>query len=301
MSETDPFLSLFKIASLGVVAENKERGTWDVEISLREKFQLVNGELTAFAEEDTTQGADSAGNVYADKSLSTATVKATWLPVGEANRITAPDVRRGEMVIVFTYADTDKYFWTPFGKDIVTRKLETAVWIFNATPDENDNTIAPDNCYQVKVSSHEKRIRLVTTLKNGEKCLYDIDLNMENGTLTIKDNRKNRWQIKSLVPAIEFENGNGVFLGLIKKDLTVRVPGNHTETTTGNLTITVEGDAKIKARTATISSSQNTINGKTVINGDTDINGNLLVNGNMESTGTSKAGQPMYAPDFIKG
>src|SRR5690606_33886982 len=100
---------------------------------------------------------DQDGNQEAVKLNTDLVISATWLP-GATNRVSPPNVRRGERVELFTVGDTGKYYWRPLGLDDHLRKLETIIIGISATRDETDTELRPDNMYWFELSSHSKRL-----------------------------------------------------------------------------------------------------------------------------------------------
>ena len=63
-------------------------------------------------------------------------IRAEWLG-DSTNRITPPDVRRGEKVQIFQYSNVDKYYWQTITQPGVNvRKKETIVEAISNTTDE---------------------------------------------------------------------------------------------------------------------------------------------------------------------
>lgn len=181
--------SKFHFHSFGTVAANKPRGTDMAEIFPKEVFTMSAGEITDSVDEIDVKGKDASGQDYQGKLKTKPSMTCKWLPIGDPNRITAPDIRRGEEVLIYRYADTSYYFWTNAFNNII-RKLETAVWWYSGTPEEgksSETERTADNGYFVEISSHEKHIILSTSNKNGEVVRYYMQFNMAEGNFILKD------------------------------------------------------------------------------------------------------------------
>lgn len=190
----DPSGSKFHFYSFGLVGANKPRHEGDgpcmmIEVFPQEKFTMSAGEITDNVEKIDVKGQDANGNAYQGKVESKPTITAMWLPIGEPNRITPPDVRRNEMVIIYRYADTQYYFWsTAFNNTL--RKLETVTKWYSGTPDDGPNADTErtaDNGYIVEVSTHDGHILISTSKKNGEKCRYTCAFDTKNGKFNLQD------------------------------------------------------------------------------------------------------------------
>ena len=84
---------------------------------------MMAGELTDNVETIDTGGQDSLGKNYVGKVTTKPTLTCRWLPMSNSNRVTPPDVRRNEEVLIYRFADTEYYFWTTLSNNTI-RKLE---------------------------------------------------------------------------------------------------------------------------------------------------------------------------------
>lgn len=201
--------SLFRLISVGIVANNKARSSTEVEVYLKENTPVIDGELNSRLEEFTHQGTDASGVAYSVSVTCANTVVAQWKG-SSGNRVTAPDVRRGDEIDIFQYSDVDQYFWalrsTP---DHTARKLETVVNAYNASPDENDNTPSEENSYTTQISTHDQHLTIKTTKKNGEPFAYTVQLNTKDGVAVIADDAGLYIQAESKEKRIILDNGGG--------------------------------------------------------------------------------------------
>lgn len=186
----------FRIVSIGIVAENKAMSSKEVDITPIESMNMLDGEIKSNPTVVEAKGVDRRGQQFASKTIVDSTVTATWLPFG-SNRVTAPDVRRGERVYLWQSADADKYYWTITGLDDDKRKLETVVFAFSATQDASSSGIDLDKCYYFEVSTHNKSITLETSTANGEPHSYLVQINTAESTVTIQDDAGNFFQLDS--------------------------------------------------------------------------------------------------------
>lgn len=218
-----PTKSQLHLYSLGILAANKPLraadGSYNEEIEVVpiEVSMMVDGQLT---DDKTTLSAaaqDSSGAAYSVEVDTSNSIKATWMSSGRGNRLTAPDLRRGDTVEIWRFADTDKFYWKEYG-DMNKRRLETVVTRFSATKDENA-TLGPDNSYHVEISTHEKQLTLHTSQANDEFCGFDIQLNTDQGFLQIQDTVGNSFTFNSSENQIEMLTADGGHFNLISKSL----------------------------------------------------------------------------------
>lgn len=215
-------ISLLKPSSLGVVAKNKSLKSRQIEVVPIEAMNFADGDLSDNIAKYMAQGSDSNGQAYNLELDTTLSVNATWLPF-ESNRYTAPDVRRGEVVLIWQYADQDKYYWTSLFYDGKLRKLETVIWMFSNTKKEDEDP-TPDNTYFLELSTHTKHITLHTSKSDGEPFAWDIQLNTKDGVFTVKDDIGNYFQIDAKNVRIEAKNSDGSWIDMNRKVINIYAP-----------------------------------------------------------------------------
>lgn len=201
------FESKFRIVSIGIAAENKALDSYELPVAPIEIFPLVDGELVESLDETDVSGVDQTDLEYTVRLKTSSTVTATWLQKG-SNRVTAPDVRRGERLLLWQYADSDKYYWTSMGMDDEQRRLETVIWAWSATPEIDAQLDLTENMYSLELSTHGKHITLHTTQADGEPFEYTIQLNTKDGLFFITDQDGNSIQLNSAERIIKAINSD---------------------------------------------------------------------------------------------
>lgn len=218
--------SQFRVVSIGIVAENKQLSEKTIEAVPIEFVSFIDGEIKYDPQLTTVEGVDALGKQYNVQFATDNTLTAHWLALGNTNRRTAPDVRRGERVLLWQAADADKFYWTSMGMDDHLRKLETVIYTFSATKDESIDSTDPANCYFVEVSTHNKTITLHTSDKNGEPYKYTFQFNTKDGVVTLTDDVGNYVEFDSSQTKITLKNRDGSYLTLDKKDIIAFAPKN---------------------------------------------------------------------------
>lgn len=213
-------VSQLKFYSIGIVAANKPRDKTEIEVTPLEATSQVNGELTDNMNTIVLKGKDDIGSSFETKTNTATSVKAQWLPLGTPNRTTAPDVRRGEEVVLLEFADTNEYWWTTSKNTDSLRKLETVILAFSATTDESAKATA-ENTYFLEISTHDKRIHFHTSKANGEPYEYDILLDTAEGVFQLTDDIKNVIFLNSREKQLALVNADGSFLEINKKIITM--------------------------------------------------------------------------------
>lgn len=216
-------VSELKPYSIGIVAANKPLNEWVIDVTPIEEMTLLNGEINSDQHEEVVDSQDQTGAAYQVKTTKSASIKATWLPMGNGNRKTPPDVRRGAEVILWRMADSNVMYWMTLKDDMALRKLETVVYAFSATKNEADPQ-NKDTSYFFEVSTHRKLIHLHTCKRNGEPYGYDIQINTDQGFIKFQDDAGNFIILDSKEKQIAIKNTDGSYIDLNKKNLTISVP-----------------------------------------------------------------------------
>ncbi len=273
-------LSQLKLYSLATVAVNKKLTSKEIECTPDEVAPMIDGEITDDTKTYKASATDKDGAAYDLEVKTTLTVKATWLPMGGSNRMTAPDVRRGELVVLYQFADSDQFWWTTLKDDMKFRKLETVIYAFSATTDEAA-TMSSENMYFLEVSTHNKMVHFHTSKANGEPYIYDIQINTKVGFIQIQDDVGNLIRFDSKERQIELLNNDGSKVEINKtniflesKDLIAMKSAKITQDSTSHI---------VTADTLDITAT-------TEHTGNITENGNVKINGNTEITGIMKSG-----------
>lgn len=213
-------VSQLRIYTIGTVAANKLLDSKEIEFTPDEDMFFANGEITDNANTVTSSGTNAAGQSYEKSLTTTASMRAVWLPLGNTNRKTAPDVRRGERVVIYQFADADRYYWTTLLDDLKLRKLETVIYAFSNVRDEDKEETA-DTTYFFEVSTHGKYIHLHTAKNDGEPFAYDIQINTKNGFIQIRDDIGNMFEVDSTNTKITLYNVDESYIKLDKQNIDI--------------------------------------------------------------------------------
>ena len=180
-------LSRLHFYSYGIVAKNKDLSSDLIEVVPSEDQSFLDGELTDNIEKIEAEGEDHNGEKFKTTVETTNSIKAKWLSFTDTNRMTSPDVRRGEEVVIWRFGDTDQYWWFTLQQDKKLRRLETVIYGFSNVREENIE-MKHDNMYWFEISTHRKNVRFHTSKNDDEPFAWDIQLNTKDGTFTIEDN-----------------------------------------------------------------------------------------------------------------
>jgi len=204
--------------SIGIAAENKPTDTRTLNVTPVESLSGLDGELNFGPEDHIEKGVDADNQPYEVKVTTDVSLNALWLPLS-TNRVTPPDVRRGELIEIYRMADTDHYFWRCMGLRDDLRRLETVIYAFNASPDEGTKGIDPNTCYFLEVSTHRKLVTFATSQANGEPYGYGVQFNTGEGQFNLEDTIGNRFFLDSNIPLIELANSAGTYVKLEQENI----------------------------------------------------------------------------------
>jgi hypothetical protein len=295
--------SAFRIYSKGIVAANKPLRSSIIEVTPIEDMPMLSGEITDNAVDFEAKGKDPEGNDSVDEKIkTTATIKAEWYRLGSCNRITAPDVRRGEEVLIFQFADSDSYFWVE-ADDKGLRRLETITWRLSNLREEGKE-LDHTNSYTIHASTHEKIIELRTSKSDGEPYAYQVRLDTKKGNLIIQDDDGQSIYFDSKERHIQILNKDKSLIEMNKRVINIKSQDEvNIETRRYNLKAT----ESLKEETRTHTYKSASFSGNTsgayslkagsysaestfTYRGNSTFNGNNRVNGDSHITGNSFEG-----------
>lgn len=289
-------ISGFQIHSQGVALENKQLSSKKLRVVPMEQVPFLEGEVAENDQTITVSGVDRFGNSYTTSATSTNAITAEWIPLG-SNRATAPDVRRGERIVLFRYMNTDQYFWVTDGRDEHLRRLETVIYRYSNTREEGEVTITDDNSWSLTISTHEKHITLRTTKSDGEPFAYTFQINAKDGIVILQDDAENFIELNSKDTFIKIHNAENTYIEMDKKIMNIHALDQinlktkewnvETETTNYKSTnINTEATAiVIKTDTNDTTASTNTITATTTHNGAVNITGAVTMGAGFSASG----------------
>lgn len=249
--------SKYRLVSIGIVAVDKVEDEVYIDVYPAEIQPVKDGEISEVEDKNDTI-MDHEGSIEVIVNSKTTLLKAKWIPIGEPNRLGAPDVRKGEKVFLYQYGDLDEYYWMVFDNDLRLRKNEKKTIVLSNRPALAESEEDLEKAYYVTFDTINKLFRLHTDDSDGELTTYDIDLNTKAGILTIIDGNDNMIELQSEDGdyTLNFNRDMNVTLGrtlneTIGEDRNTDIKSNNTITIGGDETCDIGGDD-----TRTISGNQ---------------------------------------------
>ncbi|QYN79949.1 baseplate assembly protein [Kosakonia phage Kc263] len=274
-------MNILECYGVGTVTMDKDLNTDEIQVHVKSLFPEADGEAVTAIETKNVTTQTPTGDTTSSTTLQSNTVAAKWMALN-TNRVTAPDVRKGSKVVVYKFAGQDVYRWTYFGMD-GTLRLETVIYAFSASPKVDLNTpVTPDNYYMFMISTHQKKIQLVTGQGNGEKAAYVIELNTGDGQFSIVDSEDNIISLNSIEHAFSYINAEKSFLNIEKKDFTLSCENQGIIKAKNTLAIQCK-DLQLKADNSIAVETKTT----SWISPDIYFKGNIKHDGNYTQTGNT--------------
>lgn len=172
------------IHSLGIVAIDKPVESDWIQVTPIEHLTDVIGDITK--------------KKKFEKIESSNMLKAKWMPFGHSNRMSSPNVIAGETVVIFTYSDTNEYYWTTIFREPEIRRLEKVLYGYsNLSKNARVEEFNRESSYWTEVDTINKYVKVHTHDNDGELTTYDLYINTKEGFLEIKDGLGNYIKLNS--------------------------------------------------------------------------------------------------------
>lgn len=216
--------SLIHPVGTGIATENKALKSKECWFHVLEWYPYDQNELKSDTDVISDAGVDAKGEAYEVTVRFGKSIKAVWLPQG-GNRVSAPDIRRGERAEIFRLGDSDQYFWRPIELDQGVRRLETVVQLFSNTQDESTVELTPENSWAMEVSTHQKTMTFTTPKSDGEEFGYTMQLNTKDSSFVLEDDGGQSISLNSKDRVWHIKNADGTEIIVDKGNITQRCPG----------------------------------------------------------------------------
>lgn len=205
--------SKIKIYSLGYAGANLSFGERELEVIPIEDLDQLDGEVNDMLGELESTGVDKDNNTFATKQTVANTIKAMYLPL-DAHRPFPSLIRRGERVLIWRVADTDKYYWTEMGLDDTTRRKDVYTLLVSNSSKEGEHSRHYKTAYYLEINTVDKHITIQTNKNDGEQFAYLFQLNPGGGNVTICDDAGNFFQLDSKANKLSLQNVMGSTIGI---------------------------------------------------------------------------------------
>ena len=211
--------SKLSLYSLAIVVSDLNQSGWSIECVPTEVLTTASGTLKEDDDSEISEDIEDAkGEKVSVTFKKSSTITATWISFGNYNRATAPDVCRGEVVLLLRYAGEDKFFWMPLFSQFDLRKKETVMYAYsNKDSQVESEDELRTNLYYTQFDTINKLVKLHTATNDGESSGYDIEVNTGDGILSIADTNDN---------VLNWNSVDGTLQWSMTKDITITTDTN---------------------------------------------------------------------------
>jgi hypothetical protein len=291
---------------IGIVAEDKGYTSRSIKVYPIELLPFMDGDVQDYTSKESVTIKDVVtGKSFTEKISTSNIINAEYFDLN-TNRVSPPDVRKGEYVFIFRYQDTDQYYWYSMGRDDDLRKQEH-LRLAISDSDETQKELSDDNTYFIELDTlHNKHILLHTSKADGEQYSYTIKIDSQTNKIHIMDDDENEILLDSNVPRIFMRNKRGSFIDINHDDIFVGAirdlvlkAGRQILTNGPAISIISDGNTVIKVNDFQLNGNNISISGEVLgLNGPTKISDTLVVpHIQCESSSTGSVGSPYPKPD----
>jgi len=217
---------------MGIVVQTKKLGDDRILVCPIEDLTMIDGLISKYKQDFQVSMPDISGKLVETKLVGDGHLVAKWIPLSQSNRVTPPDVVAGETVLIYQYADTDEYHWDTVFNEPSLRRLERVLHMYSNLRTGN-KPYDRNSSYWFEVSTTDKLVQLHTSNSDGERVMYDIILNTDSSTLTVKDDQGNSVILDSIAGSLKTVTNKTV-------DVTTDVVNVHAATE-----INIKGDQRV--------------------------------------------------------
>lgn len=203
--------SVFRLVSIGRATENLKRNQHFLNVEEIENRSGTDGEQNFDPKVTADSYTNAEGETIQTEAIVAREVECQWLPTDD-NRLTPPDIRRGELVEIWRQGDSDKYYWRSLGLRNDLRSLESVIYAWGATPDLAGHQMDLTKCYIMSVSAHDKHFTISTSKANGESYSYNIQINTKESAVYITDDDNNFFELDSKDKRLQLKNSDGSYV-----------------------------------------------------------------------------------------
>jgi len=278
-------MSLLQFLGVGTVASTKDTNTNEIMVYLPSLFPSGDGRVAAQVKDVERTSLNSFGEQVRSRVMKSNTIPATWKKMGDTNRITSPDVREGTPVGIYQVQGQNTYYWTLDGMNAETFRMETVVHGWSANPNLTEDTpFNVDNFYTMTVSTHTGLMQLRTAMANNEPTMFDVQINTQEGKISIGGNEKNYFILDDMRRSLTYQNADGAYFDVHRETATLLVPDT-TQVFADKKLVLRTKQLYIQAEEAFVDIGTTHWKGKFEHTGDTEQLGNYAQTGMYKHTG----------------
>lgn len=203
-------MNVLQCVGTGTVANTKNTNTKEIFVYLPLNNPTAEGGVQLDVKQVQNTAQDSEGKPVTTNVLkSNKMVPATWIALGEPNRLTPPDVREGTQVALYNVTGSSDYYWTTFGFAAETMRLESVIFGWNGDPNINkDSTFDISKYYQFTIDTRSGVVSFRNSNANGEATILDLTFNYMAGHLSLSGAQKNQLVFDDVEHSLTYVNAD---------------------------------------------------------------------------------------------
>ncbi len=262
--------SLLKPYSIGIVLEDKEGDSDMIKVMPTEQLSMFSGDLNEQKLNYNVNAPDAQGIKRTSQIEGGVEIVAKWI-FSSGNRVTAPNVKKNESVLIYRFADTDEFYWQTFMREPSLRRREHVHYAFSNLP-SGVKPYDKNSSYWFEISTREKHIHLHTSKNDNEPFEYDLNIDTKIGNLSITDDIQNSITIDSKNRIITINHTSGNKIQITDNDISMtNQSGSNINMNGGDITINCN-NLVFNTSTTTINSGNTQLNGGAVSANGEDLN-----------------------------
>lgn len=250
----------------GVAAADLANDSRDLLVYPTSLLPFQSGELQAM-EVDAQISTSGTQGAYKSQAKITNVLKCLYRDDSSSGS-TPPRVRKGEQVLIYNMGDTDTWYWKSEGREDGTRRTDVWRKAISGTL-KNVDDLNDDSAYFIEINTRDcHRIRISTSMGDGEKHRYIIDIDCDKSQVYFGDEQNNQFFIDSENTTVGLRNHDDSMVILDKKNIVITCDeditidsknGNVNTHSKLNTTIDAETTMDIKSVEAMTQSTQATL------------------------------------------
>jgi hypothetical protein len=205
----------FELYSIALVAEDKQEDSMYIKAYPMEILPTHTGSLNTNPNTKSNTKDISGGNTSININKDVV-LTAKWLPLNQSNRMTAPDVCKGETIFIYNINGTDRYFWNTAYVEPDLRKREKIIYFWSNKGSIEDGDDFMSKGYSLIIDTRNKVIQLHTADNDGEYTTYDLVIDTKEGSFTLVDGKGNKFNLDSKSDTFGFNAVKKVDIKLLK-------------------------------------------------------------------------------------
>ena len=206
--------SNFHFYSQGIVVTDKVAESDVIRVYPSEVLRNETGDITEERKTLQTKVPTQNGlpsNAVVNKGK---VIEAKWIPLSDSNRMTAPDVVKGESVILYRFADMQDIYWTTIYREPHLRRLEKVCYMYGNLS-KPGKPFDKSSSWWVEFDTKQKKLQVHLSNSDGEPVVYDLLFDTKNGLFVVKDDKGQ---------SVGFNSTKGELIGTAKATAIITAP-----------------------------------------------------------------------------